>query len=72
MKITQIWESPTNEGTLLIVLGHDYTDAYDHRLKGFGKCLSIIGKQGFYEITFENGVVYLGEAAVGTRLEAEE
>lgn len=74
MKITQIWESPTNEGTLLVALGRDYDNStYDSRLRGLGKCLSIIGKRGashdFYEITFENGTIYLDESAVGTRHE---
>lgn len=74
-KITQIWESPTNEGTLHVSLGFDYSNSYDHRTHGLGKCLSINGKQnesgGYWEVVFENGTIYLNDTAVGTRHEPE-
>lgn len=75
MTITQIWESPTNEGTFDAEVGRDYTNSYDRRLKGLGRCLSISGLQndsgGYYEVLFENGRIYLNESAVGTRVDHE-
>lgn len=70
-KITAVWESPTNEGTISLRVG--YESPWDNRTKGLGKVLAIVGGEypdgHFVLVMFEHGEVFLPSACCGTRVE---